>query len=367
MVLYFSRRVSLQTWVNAGTLQRELALYLKLMEKGINVSFVTYGGPEDMQYANQLSGIGILCNRWNLSNDWYEHLLPFLHARTLMRAHVYKSNQTNGADVALRAARIWRKPFIARCGFMWSHFADQSKDPNQIAESRKIERVVFEHAQRIVVTTRGMKANVERDYNVDTHKINVLPNYVLTELFAPCQANPIPGRICCVGRLDDQKNLVSLILACGGLPVELHIIGEGQLRAPLQELAAKCGTILVLHGNLAHYQLPEMICQAEIFALVSHYEGHPKTLIEAMSCGVAVLGSDVDGIRDQIIHGETGWLVGADAESIRAGIMHLLSEPALREHLGRNARRMIEENFALDVIAEREYSILRDVARGWRQ
>jgi len=335
------------------------------MEKRVGVAFVTYGGPDDLQYADQLGEIEILCNRWNLPNDWYERSLPYLHAKTLMRANVYKSNQTNGADIALRAARIWRKPFVARCGFMWSLFADRHKDPIQIAESRRIERKVFENAQCVVVTTRDMKAYVEEKYNVDTHKVEVLPNYVLTEQFSPSQAKPIPNRICCVGRLDEQKNLDSLIKACQNLPVELHVIGEGRLRASLQELATKCGTNLVLHGNLPHLRLPEMICQAEVFALVSHYEGHPKTLIEAMSCGVAVLGSDVPGIRDQIIHGETGWLVGRDVASVRAGIEKLLAEPRVREYLGRNARHSIMENNALDVIAEREYSLLMDVYEGW--
>ncbi|MEW6406228.1 MAG: hypothetical protein AB1649_30955, partial [Chloroflexota bacterium] len=153
LILFFSRGVSLETWASVGMIEREIALYLRLQEKGIRVSFVTYGGSSDLGYADQLQGIEILCNKWNLPLHWYERLFPFLHAGALRGAHVYKTNQTNGADVALRATSIWRKPLIARCGYMWSEFAQRHGDPGQVDLARKIEKQVFENAHRIFVTT----------------------------------------------------------------------------------------------------------------------------------------------------------------------------------------------------------------------
>ena len=138
LVLFFTRGVSLQTWASVGSLEREIALYLRLGEKGVHVTFITYGGSGDLQYASQHDGIEILCNRWNLPPRWYERLLPFLHARILRSADVIKTNQTNGADVALRAARIWRKPLIARCGYMWSEFAQRRGATNEVELARKM-------------------------------------------------------------------------------------------------------------------------------------------------------------------------------------------------------------------------------------
>jgi len=145
------------------------------------------------------------------------------------------------------------------------------------------------------------------------------------------------------------------------LDVDLHFVGEGHLRKPLQEKARDLHVQLTLHGNLPHHQLPDIIRQSALFALVSSHEGHPKSLLEAMSCGAAVLGANSPGIREQIVHGETGWLCGTDAGSIRAGIQHLMANPSLREKLGRNARRFIEENYSLDKIVEMEYSLLQTV------
>ena len=359
--LFFTRGVSLQTWAQNGSLEREIALYLRLQQKGVRVTFVTYGNAQDLEYATDLSGIEILCNQWNLPPRWYECLLPFLFPLRFLKTDVVKTNQTNGADVALRVAKFWRKPLVARCGYMWSEFAERGGNKKEIALARQIEKYVFEHAKRVIVTTAAMKEYVEQNYKVNATHVKIFPNYVLTDVFYPIVETPVPNRICFVGRLEEQKNLDALVQACEGLQIELHLIGEGHLRSALQEQANRCGVNLILHGNMPHHQIPEMIRQSAIFALVSTHEGHPKSLLEAMSCGAAVLGADSPGIREQIVHGETGWLCGTDAQSIRAGIQHLLANPSLREKLGRNARRFSEENYSLNKIVEMEYSLLQSM------
>jgi glycosyltransferase involved in cell wall biosynthesis len=364
LILFFTRGISLQTWASVGVLEREIALYLRLQEMGVQVAFITFGGADDLEYCDRLGGIKILCNKWGLPQSWYECLLPFLHARFLFNADIIKTNQTNGADLALRAARLWRKPLIARCGYMWTEFARRHGDPTEIELAGRIESHVFENAQRVVVTTRAMKEYVERNYHVSDRQVVVFPNYVMTDLFSPGKPKRASNRICCVGRLNEQKNLHSLVQACRGLPVDLHLIGEGHLRSALKEEATRCGIRLILHGNLSHRELPEMIRQSTVFVLVSLYEGHPKALLEAMSCGAAVLGTDSPGIREQIIHGETGWLVDFGTENIRAGIQHLLDNPMLRTMLGRNARNYILETCSLERITEMEYSLLCDLKYG---
>lgn len=362
LVLFFTRGVSLSTWASVGSLERELAIYLRLQAKGIKVSFITFGGRDEWQYRERLQGIEILCNRWGLPAQWYQRLLPVLHARALSRAAVIKTNQTNGADLALRAARIWRKPLVARCGFMWSEFARRAGDRRQMETAQRIEKQVFEKAARVLVTTPAMKAYIAAHYPaVAENHVRVFPNYVLTDVFMPGAVQPDSNRICYVGRLHEQKNLGALVQACEGLGVELHLVGEGHLDAALQAQAARLGVRLVLHGNLPHSELPALIRGSAIFALVSHYEGHPKALLEAMSCGAAVLAADAPGIRQEISHGETGWLVGTEAASIRAGLRHLLSNPALREELGANARRYVLENYALDRVVEMEYALYQEI------
>lgn len=364
LTLFFTRGVSLETWKRIGSLEREIALYVYLQQqKGVKVSFVTYGDKTDLKYCDQLHGIEILCNRWKLPPGIYEQLIPLLHARTLSRSMLIKTNQINGADVALRAAHLWHKPLLARCGYMWSDLAESMGNHNEAKRARSIEGTVFKHAQAVVITTPSMKEYVIKSYGVPDQRVHIIPNFVLTDIFSPETTQPIPHRLCFIGRLSEEKNLLALLQACAGLSVDLHFIGEGRLRTILQEKAKELGVQLTLHGNLPHHQLPAMIRRSALFALVSPHEGHPKSLLEAMSCGVAVLGADSPGIREQIVHGETGWLVGPDVESIRAGIQHLLANPSLREKLGANARRFVLENYSLDKILGMEYAVYEEIIK----
>ncbi len=109
-------------------------------------------------------------------------------------------------------------------------------------------------------------------------------------------------------------------------------------------------------------QLPGYVNRAGIFVLLSLYEGHPKALLEAMGCGVAVIGADSPGIREVIRHRETGYLCGTDPLSIRAAIEELLGRPELVSELGRNARQYVKEHYSLDRIFSLESVMLHEVA-----
>ena len=83
----------------------------------------------------------------------------------------------------------------------------------------------------------------------------------------------------------------------------------------------------------------------------------PKTLLEAMACGLPVIGTNVEGIKEVIRHGENGFLCNTDPASIREAVIRLMEEEELREKLGRNARKTIEEKFSLDKLIDRELEL----------
>ncbi|MDX6477552.1 MAG: hypothetical protein QOG29_139, partial [Gaiellaceae bacterium] len=100
---------------------------------------------------------------------------------------VVKSNQIEGAEVALRAARRWRKKFIARCGYLLSDFSLRRYGAGspETERARALERKVFSEADCGVVTTDAMREFVLDQYGVDEERIRVIPNYVDTEAFKP--------------------------------------------------------------------------------------------------------------------------------------------------------------------------------------
>lgn len=366
LVLFFTRGVSLRTWDDVGVFDREVGIYRRLQNRGVRASFVTYGDASDLRYQNQLEGIRILCNRWRLPEWWYIRLVSRLYPLLWKGATVFKSNQVRGADVALQAARCRGKKFIARCGYLHSDFMEHQygSDSREAKRAHALERQVFAAADRVVVTTPVMKHAVIERYQVLADRIIVIPNYVDTDLFRAQPNCQHPSRrICFVGRLDEQKNPLALLEAIKGLDVELVIVGNGTLGERLREEANSHGLDARFLGNVPHRQLPDILNRAALFVLPSHYEGNPKTLLEAMACGLPVIGTSVPGIRDLIRHGETGYLCGTTPVDIRTAIQDVLSDAKLRARMGRNAREFVVRHFALDRIAEMEFALLDELVK----
>lgn len=364
LVLFFTRGVSLRTWSMVGMLEREIALYLFLLDRGFRVSFVTYGHESDMGFASRLGGIRILCNEHGLPLEQYERELFSLHSKALSGASIFKTNQTYGAEIALAAAKMFGKPLVARCGYLWSRNTahEHGYDSPEACEARRVEDLVFGQADRVVVTTQSMKEEVTARIPEAIPKIRIIPNYVDTDVFRPFTAAREKNMILFVGRIAEEKNLDSLLEALEPLDVKVMLIGEGRLRPRLQERFTFSDGRIVWEGNVPNSLLPRYLNRAALFVLPSLYEGHPKVLIEAMSCGVPVLGADSPGIRELIRHEDTGWLSKPDAASLRAAVRYLLGSPTLCENLGRRAREHTLEQFSLSKVANTEASMLREVA-----
>lgn len=363
LYLFFTSGVSLGSWDSVGMFEREVAVYRMLEQRGFSIGFVTYGGSSELEFSHRLPGVTLLSNRWSVPLRLYKAMIPFLHRASLEKADLIKSNQTKGADVALQAARKFNKPFIARCGYMWSDLAS-SKNPlprQEVTLARKTECKIFNGSTKIIVTTPYMKNYVVKEYGIDSDKLSVVPNYVLTDQFRPNGANNHGDRICFVGRLSEEKNPLAIIKACGTLDVELVVIGDGPMKNAIIDQAQISKTNVKLISSVPHLKLPDFLRSCSIFLLVSPHEGHPKTLLEAMSCGLPVIGADSPGIRDLIQHGETGWLCGTDPASIREAILHLMADSELRQRIGRNARQYVVDNFSLERIVELELEVLREV------
>lgn len=364
LLLFFTEGLSLSTWDHKGIFEREVALYRYLQNRGFQVIFITYGGQNEITYEKRLNGIRILCNRWGLPRSWYIWLLIHFYPLLWRGPLIFKSNQVKGAKVALLAAQRSGKPFIARCGYLLSFNMAQKYGYSspQAQSARALEAYLFTRADRVVVTTPNMRQMVIENYKLSMDKVKVIPNYVDTNLFKPNPNNSrVPRRICYIGRLVVEKNLFALLEAVKGLDVELLIIGDGNLKDKLITKAQNENIPVRFLGNQPNTVLPQYLNSSEIFILPSLYEGHPKALLEAMACGLPVIGTNVPGIRELIQHCETGYLCGTSPEEIRIAIQDVLNDRELRTRMGRNAREFVVENFSLEQIVEMEIDLLNSL------
>lgn len=364
LVLFLSRATPLRRWDEMGILDRELAIYKTLAPNLAGISILTCGGIEELEYQSRIEDIQILYNRWGIPSNFYSLLAPFLHKSALQNGTVYKTNQLDGSWTAINAGAIYRKPVIVRAGYLWAEL--NRKNGAQGPKAYLIYRLQtnsFSRAEALFVTTNSMKRQVIRDYNVSPRKIKVVPNYVDTDIFRPMiNVTPIEGRVCYVGRLHKIKNLESLIKALTDIPeISLVFIGQGDQRSYLERIARDYQVSVKFLGALPHNKIPFELNQSSAFILPSLSEGHPKALIEAMSCGLPVIGTDIPGIRDVIQHGETGLLCSPEPDSIRETIQEIIDNSELAIRLGQNARHYTTNNFSIERIVEIELNAIQEV------
>ena len=366
LVLFFTAGMSLRTWARIGSLEREIAIYKIIRTRVTKVRFVTYGDGRDHAYADRLGGIGVTCNRWRLPRRLYAGLVSKVYPRLWGKDVIVKTNQIPGAEVAARAARCGNNRFVARCGYLHSDFIGYryGENSSQAVKARRLENSVFATADRVVVTTSEMACTVARRYQVSPGRISVIPNHVDIALFDGMSGGGREvKRLCFVGRLDDQKNLVALFEAIAGLGVELVLVGTGPLEAKLRRRASADKSAVCFLGNVPHGQLVRVFQDADIFVLPSLYEGHPKALIEAMAAGLPVIGTRVPGIQELIHHGETGYLCGTSSKEIQNAIRRVSADFRLRRKMGRQARAHVAEHFSIHRVATMELEMMRELVR----
>jgi glycosyltransferase involved in cell wall biosynthesis len=101
---------------------------------------------------------------------------------------------------------------------------------------------------------------------------------------------------------------------------------------------------------------------ADMFAICSLQDNLPNTVLEAMACGVPVVGHAIGGIPDMVRNGETGFTVPVgDAGALADAICGVLNDRARCVEMGANARRIAEQEYPLDLQARRYAELYKDL------
>lgn len=368
LTLFFTGGVGLKTWAEVGNLEREIAIYQRLAEHLKAVNFVTYGGRSDYKYADSLGNIGLYPISWRGSVPIKLVHLLIRHWSMLMRSDILKTNQIQGSEIPIWLKKHLGKKLIVRCGYLYSLFTERHfHNEEAVVRAYRLERNAFEAADICVVPTARDRDWVAEKHSIAKKKIRVVPNYVDVDTFRPFkEPREILFDLVFVGRSGPQKNLLSLFEALAQLKrrnqkVQLLMIGNCSRNSKLIEIAKNKHLSVEFVENIPNNQLPYYLNQATAFILPSNYEGHPKALLEAMSCALPCIGTDVEGIGDEIKHRETGYLCGTDSESIADAIQKVLPDKSLQDEMGENARRYIKENYSLERVLKMEFDVIREV------
>jgi glycosyltransferase involved in cell wall biosynthesis len=196
-------------------------------------------------------------------------------------------------------------------------------------------------------------------------KIVIVGNGVNVEDY-PFSANKTPFSLIYIGRLTELKRVSSLVESISMVrnkfpEVKLHIVGDG----PKHEEVRRRIEVLHLSQNVSmHGYMPErekikLLSSCAVYVSNSVFEGFGIPLVEAMATGAVPVVSDIEGHRFVFQNDNVGYLV-KNTEEMAIRITELLSNETERSRLASSGRRLVEQKWTWEKVAQRYRSLLND-------
>lgn len=249
-----------------------------------------------------------------------------------------------------------------------------------------VEKTAIEMADAIIAVSKETKEDVLKYFDVDEKKIKVIYNginlqeYVVTEDTSALENYGIDKSkpyVLFVGRITRQKGIIHLVNAikyidpdtqivlCAGAPDTPEIAKE--MENSVNEVKKKRNNVIWIDKMVNKKEVIQLYSHADVFCCPSIYEPFGIINIEAMACQTAVVASAVGGIKEVVVHGETGLLVPLEQQNeapfepvnpdkfsrdLAEGVNKLIKNKELRDTMARNGRKRVEETFDWTAIAK---------------
>lgn len=229
------------------------------------------------------------------------------------------------------------------------------------------EKIIFKTSKFTAVSPE-IASDLKELYGV-TENIKIVNNGVDSEYFTPINnENEINYNILFSGRLVRGKGLIDLINASEKVinkfpDVNFILAGSGPIKAELHKLTGEKGLDknYKILGHVNKEQIRNLYQKSSIFILPSYSEGFPTSILEAMSCGVPIIGTDIPGINNAVINLENGLLVPIkNPKELSNAIIFLLEKTDLRKKMGQKSREIAKNRFDWEIIAKDFIEVYND-------
>lgn len=345
-----------------------LHLAKRLASRGIKVDVLTYNVHDIKEYEEH-EGIGIYripC--YDLMKDVYS--LPKFNRKT---KEVFRKLEKNNYDFVITQTRFFSTSYLGmrfarRNNIKFIHtehgnvFVKHDKKYIEIFAllyDLTIGRKIFREADKVIGISRAC-CNFAKKMGADKKKVYYIPNSVDTNMCSPmAEEKKIEIRkalkirqdsfiISYVGRLIYAKGLQDLIEAVKGTNYILLLMGQGPYRKKLRELADKYKVKAIFLGDTNHKDVMDYLNVSDIFVNPSYSEGLPTSVLEAGSCGLPVVATNVGG-TGEIIDSRSGFLYEPkDVETLKKMINVLRKDKELRNRFSSHIRKKIVREFDWD-------------------
>lgn len=189
---------------------------------------------------------------------------------------------------------------------------------------------------------------------------NGMPDY-------PDRANPAaePVRFVMVARIEYQKDHETLFRALAKVKDRawgLDLVGDGPRRAEMEALTTELGIADRVKFHGAQRNVRDYLAGAQTFVLVTHYEGFPRSTVEAMRTGLPVIVTDVNGCKEALEEGVTGFSVPVhDVDALALTLAKVIDDPELRRKMGEAGRKRYEAQFTFDQMFAKTKAVYAEV------
>lgn len=249
--------------------------------------------------------------------------------------------------------------------------------PHQSPIHNRIVTKNLAHAFQLASTSEVMKRRAE-ELVKPRRPIRVTPFGVDTTRFSPGAAQIEPG-VPTIGvvkfldpnyGIDTSVRAFRLIRSSFHGAVRLVIAGAGPYEKRLRLLIEELGLSedVTLLGQVPHAQIPSLLRSFDVFLNLSKHESFGVAVLEASACGIPVVATNVGGLPEVVVPGETGFLVPTDDPQAAAdAVLRIINDPALKKRLGENGRRWVSETYDWNGSVDRLERLYEDVVENWRK
>ncbi len=274
------------------------------------------------------------------------------HIKARKITHLHSHFAQASATVAMLAAELADVPFSFTL-----HGPSDFHEPQRWHLSEKIARAVFVSCISHFARAQGMLFSDSTHWN----RMRIVHCGIVPENYRKDdrRESKVGTDILFVGRLAPVKGLRVLLEAFAAARekhpgLRLTIVGDGEDRAHLEEMARPMGDAVRFTGYLSQEEVAEALANVDAFVLPSFAEGLPVVLMEALAAGKPAIASRVAGVAELIEEGRTGYLIHAgDVDGLRAALEMLSADPEAGRALGSAGRAVVTAEFDARIEAAR--------------
>ena len=238
---------------------------------------------------------------------------------------------------------------------------------------RRVVKFAIEQSDGVTAVSTYLKNRTVEEFGI-RREIRVIPNFIepdrpdrnrgqcSREAFAPHGEAILmhASNFRPVKRVADVVRIFARVRA--RIPAKLLLVGDGPDRPMVEQLAAALNLGADVHFLGEQDQLEPLFFCADLFLLPSEQESFGLTALEAMNCGVPVIATDVGGLPEVVVHGETGFLfpVG-DIAAMADKAVEIMGDAPARERLSAQARLRAVQHFDAARIIPQYEAYYRDL------